>query len=114
MKKGSIGHWAFIAGVLIAVLAAVAGLMNIALDAGTVAMLLVVLGVIVGFLNISQKEMTGFLVAAIALILSSAANLGSLPVIGGFATDAVSNIATFVAPAAVIVALKAVIDLGKK
>lgn len=112
--KSSIGHWAFIAGVLIAVLAAVAGLLGIMLDAGTVAMLLLILGVIVGFLNITEKEMTGFLVAAVALILSGAANLGALPVVGPLIGPIVSNIAAFVAPAAVIVALKAVIDLGKK
>jgi hypothetical protein len=108
MDMAEIGHWSFIIGVLIAIIAAFVG------SSDTIAMLLVALGAIVGFLNISEKEVYNFLIAAIALLGIGAAGLSGLPAIGSYLGPIVSNIATFVAPAAVIVALKAVYDLGKK
>jgi hypothetical protein len=64
-------------------------------------------------LNISAKEVDNFLIAAIALLLTGAAGLDALPAIGAFIGPILLNIATFVAPAAVIVALKAVYELGQ-
>lgn len=109
MDLGQLGHWSFIGGVLLAI---VAGLLG-ATYADTVAMILVVLGVVVGFLNISEKEVSSFLIAAIALLLTGAAGLETLPAIGSYLGPILTNIATFVAPAVVIVALKAVYELGK-
>lgn len=109
MELGKIGHWSFIIGVLLAM---VAGLLGAAY-ADMIAMILVVLGVIVGFLNISEKEVSSFLIAAIALLLTGAAGLETLPVMGSYLGPILTNIATFVAPAVVIVALKAVYELGK-
>ena len=110
MDMATLGHWAFIIGVIIAILAGLAGTSY----TGAVVMLLVTLGVIVGFLNISEKEVYNFLIAAIALLLTGAAGLSNLPLLGSYLGPMVTNIATFVAPAAVIVALKAVYALGKK
>ena len=110
MELEQIGHWSFILGVVIAI---VAGLVGLAY-AETVAMVLVVLGILVGFLNISEKETSSFLIAAIALMLTGAAGLESLPAVGTYLGPVLTNIATFVAPAAVIVALKAVMELGKR
>lgn len=110
MKLGKLGHWSFILGVVIAIVAGIAGTAY----GETIAMVLVILGVIVGLLNISQKEISNFLIAAIALLLTGAAGLDSLPAIGSMIGPILTNIATFVAPAAVIVALKAVYELGKK
>ena len=110
MKLEQIGHWSFILGVIIAMVAGLAG----AAYAEAAALLLVVLGIIVGFLNISERETTSFLVAAIALLLTGAAGLEKLPAIGSYLGPILTNISTFVAPAAVIVALKAVYELGKR
>jgi hypothetical protein len=110
MELEKIGHWSFILGVVIAI---VAGLLGTAY-AETVALLLVVLGVLVGFLNISEKEMMSFLVAVVALLLTGAAGLEKLPAVGPFLGPILTNISTFVAPAAVIVALKAIYELEKK
>jgi hypothetical protein len=110
LKLEQIGHWSFILGVIIAIVAGLAG----AAYAEAAALLLVILGIIVGFLNISEKETTSFLVAAIALLLTGAAGLEKLPTIGSFLGPILTNISTFVAPAAVIVALKAVYELGKR
>jgi hypothetical protein len=111
MDLGELGHWSFIAGVLLAILAGLLGTALISAD--TVAMILVVLGVVVGFLNISEKEVSSFLIAAIALLLTGAAGLETLLVVGPYLGPILTNIATFVAPAVVIVALKAVYELGK-
>jgi hypothetical protein len=103
-----IGGWAFILGVLIAI---IAGLASGALDAttaGYITLALVLLGVVVGFLNIGAKESNDFLIAAIALILMGTANLGVVPMVGTYLSTMVYNIAAFVAPAALVVALKAV------
>jgi len=110
MKLEKIGHWSFILGVIIAILAGLAG----AAYVEAAALLLVVLGIIVGFLNISEKETTSFLVAAIALVAVGAAGLEKLPAVGSYIGPILTNIATFVAPAAIIVALKAVYELGKR
>ena len=114
MKMEQIGRWSFILGVLIAILAAFAGTAY----TQEVAMLLVVLGVIVGFLNITEKEVYNFLIAAIALLLTGTATFVALNQVytglGTMINQVVANIATFVAPAAVIVAIKAVLVLGKK
>ncbi len=109
-----IGGWAFILGVLIAV---VAGLASGALDAasaGLVTLALVILGLVVGFLNISEKEMNDFLIAAIAVVLIGTAKLNVIPVIGEFLLQMVLNVSAFVAPAALVVALKAVYNQASK
>ena len=108
---GKIGELAFIVGVLIAV---VVGLFQKNLAGtnyqGWLILLLVVLGLIVGFLNISEKETTPFLVAAVALLLTgtSGTTLGLIPKIGIYLAGIVEGIAVFVAPGAVVVALKAI------
>ena len=110
-----LGSWAFILGVLIAVVSGLAaGYMSA--YAGWVALALVVLGLIVGFLNIGSKEVNDFLIAAIALSMLgiSAAGLNFIPMFGPLLVAMVQNVASFVAPAALIVALKAVYTLAKE
>lgn len=106
-----LGKWAFIGGVLVAILAGLAGTV---LPVGTVAIVLVVLGLVVGFLNVEVKETTSFLIAGLVLFLLGAAGLENIPVIGVYLAPIFTNIAAFVAPAAIVVALKAVYDLAGK
>lgn len=116
MDLETIGHYSFIIGVIIAILAGILGAAGF-IDAGmegTLAIILVVLGIIIGFLNITEKEVYNFLIAAVALLVTGAASLELLPVIGVYLGPILTNIATLIAPAVIIVALKAVIDLGKK
>jgi hypothetical protein len=110
MKLAKLGEWAFLAGVVLAILI---GLFS-GVATGTLAIVLVILGILVGFLNISEKETTGYLVAAIALLAAAGASgFSTLPWIGSYLVGMLGNIALFVAPAAVIVALKAVLSLSK-
>lgn len=108
MEIQKIGGWAFILGVVIAVVAGLAAGALDAMAAGYVTLALVVLGLVVGFLNVGEKEVNDFLVAAIAVVLVGTANLSSIPMIGTYLALMVLNVAAFVAPAALVVALKAV------
>ncbi len=112
----TIGIYAFLLGIVIAI---IAGLLHgmIATYAGAVTLLLVVLGLIVGFLNIKDKEISNFLIGAIALMVVGSANLAVIDeIVAGLGTvlQAIINyILVFVAPAALIVALKRVYMLAK-
>ncbi|MBU0530113.1 MAG: hypothetical protein KKC05_00395 [Nanoarchaeota archaeon] len=114
VESQSVGSWAFILGVIIAILAGLAAGFLDATMAGWITFVLVILGLIVGFLNISDKETSGFLIAAIAIMAVGTANLSAIPSIGPYLAIMVQNIAAFVAPAALIVALKAVYNLAAK
>ena len=121
MAKGNspVGSWAFILGVVVAIIAGiVAGSVGLtSAVAGWVTLLLVILGLIVGFLNIGDKEVFNFLIAAIALIAVGTANLQTIdiviPYLGTVLHSIVINVAVFVAPAALIVALKAIHSLAR-
>jgi len=108
MADGQIGHWSFIVGILLSILA---GLIP-TLQTSAVTWILVVLGLVVGFLNVTARETTEFLVAAVALMLVGSA--GALPVLGGYVLSILANIIAFVAPAALIVALRAVWVLAQE
>ena len=107
-----VGSWAFIVGVIIAV---VAGIVWPSVGAWTAAM--VVIGLIVGFLNITDKETSAFLMAAVSLVIiaytGSGVVLSGAPLIGPWIVGILNYIQAFVTPAAVIVALKAIKDIAK-
>ncbi len=105
---GKIGTWAFVIGLILAV---IAGLIP-TLQTPAVIWALVILGLIVGFLNVTERETTEFLVATIALMLVGSA--GAIPVLGLMILSILGNIVAFVAPAALVVALKAIWALAEK
>ncbi|MBI2652965.1 hypothetical protein HYX00_05865 [Candidatus Woesearchaeota archaeon] len=111
-----IGEWAFIIGVLIAI---AIGLFSNNLKGTSIGdwlpLVLVVLGLIVGFLNITEKETTPFLIAAAALLVTGLVGetLTTIPQIGGYLEGIVKQIGVFVAPAAIVVALKSIQSLAK-
>jgi hypothetical protein len=110
MELKLVGKAAFIIGLVIAV---IIGALGISTEWWLLA--LVILGLIVGFLNITEKEVSNFLIAAIALILvgTIGGGLGTIPTIGDYLAAIVSNIAVFVVPAALVVSLKTVWSLAK-
>ncbi len=119
MVDQRIGAWAFLLGVIIAI---IAGIVAVAVTATSawVILVLVILGLIVGFMNIQDKQITAFLIAAIALMVLGATSgtvLGELNTLiaglGSLVNAILGNIAIFVAPAALVVALKEVINLSK-
>ena len=109
-----IGKWAFIIGALLAVLMGILESVGQALGTNLwLILLLLVAGLVIGFVNISAKEVQGFLVASVAVLLAAgAANLVAANTLFSPLGDILANIAKdvvlVVAPAALIVALRAV------
>lgn len=101
-----LGEWAFIAGVILAILLG----MFPNLDSEGVSVLFLMLGVIVGIVNITKKETHNFLLAAVALLIVGTGGLDQIPALGSYFEQIFFNITSFVAPAVVIVGLKAVLD----
>jgi hypothetical protein len=110
-----VGFWLFIAGLVIAV---VFGLMA-GLGIGTaivpiIIIILILIGIAIGFLNITAKEILLFLVATIALIV-----VGNVfePLktfsIGSILDSMLALVATLMAPAAVVAAIKALWAVGR-
>ena len=104
MEFAKLGSWAFIIGLIIAVLFGLFG------TAGSTTMwVLAVLGLIVGLLNVTHGEAHMYLIASIAFLLSA----NSLTMILSSLSGMMKNIVTFVAPGAAIVALRALYDIAK-
>ena len=108
MNLSQVGRWVFVIGV---VLAAVAGFINLGIP--HFGLILTVVGLVVGFLNISDKESGGFLIAAIALLMTASA-LGNIPQIGAQLSAVGANLSAIAAPAALVVALKSLLGSAKK
>lgn len=99
------GKYAFIAGLVLAVLAGF-------VDLPWIWWVLAVLGLIVGFLNVTASETRGFLLAAIGLILS-ASSIQQLPYVGEQLTIILNNVVIFICPAVLVVALKSLFETAK-
>lgn len=111
MKLEEIGSYAFIAGVLIAVIASV-----VALDKTMVTEALVVLGLIVGLINVTEKETQPFLVAAVSMVIvayMTRTGIETVPFVGEMMKSILNGIMTFVSPAVLVVALKQIYGIAK-
>ena len=100
-----VGKYAFIAGVVLAVIAAFA-------QNTWIPVVLAVLGLVVGFLNITAAETKRFLLAAIGLTLS-ASSIQALPWVGDWLATVLGNLVIFVGPALLVVALKSLFETAK-
>ncbi len=106
-----IGMWAFLIGLIVAVLA-----VFITGYAKEVAVVLFILGLVVGFLNINDKDLIKFLVAVIALASIGTASLGALAILGtvsAYISSIVLNFVAFVSAAGLVVAIKAIVEAAK-
>lgn len=110
MAKGKgnlIGAWAFLIGVVLAVVLGAVGTVT-----NTVLIILVILGLIVGLLNIADKEAVPFLASGAVLIIASFFGKDVLTAIGSVGRILDALLAVFV-PATVIVAIKNVFSLAR-
>lgn len=108
-----VGSWAFIIGVIIAL---VIGIVDKGQGSALMTGILIILGIIVGFLNVTGRETTPFLLAAVSLVLVSSfggASLASVDKIGVYLNGTLSGLLTFVVPTTIIVALKAIWALAR-
>jgi len=105
--RSTLGSWAFLIGVIIAVILGFLG----SIDA-TIGWILVILGLIVGILNIAEKEVQNFLMAGTVLVIVSSFGASVLSVVPQL--EGVLNAFLFMfVPATIIVALKHVFSLAK-
>ncbi len=101
----TVGHWSLIGGLVITVLASLMVIPNLTL-------ILFGLGIIVGFLNVNDKGSSSFLIAVIALLIIGVAGL-QLGELTDLVSEVLQNFITFMAAAALIVAVKQVLSVAK-
>ncbi|UCC57792.1 MAG: hypothetical protein JSW14_05305 [Candidatus Bathyarchaeum sp.] len=138
MEMQEIARWAYIIFVVVAI---VAGLVlgysayasyttlptdppanwaaNVATNDGYVLFAMLILGIIIGITSITAKEVSAFLIATIALLVASAANVWAgvwyiHPLLFFWASAILSYIVAFAAPAAVIISIKSVLAMAKE
>jgi hypothetical protein len=105
-----VGSWAFIIGLIIAI---IAGFWPLGAVMTTV---LIVLGLIVGFLNVTGKETNQFLFSALVLVVMTSLGgqmLSSIQYVGLMLQSIFVAMMLFIIPAALIVALKAIYALAE-
>ena len=107
MNREMVGKWAFIIGLVVAVLA------GILFQPGWAIWVLAILGVIVGLLNVTAEETRGFLLASIALTLSATA-LNTLPIVGTTLSYVLPFVVAFVAGGMIVVALKELFQTARR
>jgi len=108
-REGKIGHWAFLIGIVLAI---IAGFVP-QLQTPRVTLILALLGLVVGFLNITATETQAFLIAATALVIASSAAADIIS-LGLQLSVILGNIVTFVFPAALLVAFVSVWKLASE
>ena len=105
--KGNIGRWAFLIGLIIAIIIAIFGLSTNLLIA------LVIIGLIVGLLNVTEKEVTPFLMSGTVLIIASFFGkdiMMSVPI----ASSILDALLVLFVPATIVVAVKNVFNIAKR
>ena len=114
MAKNLTGSWAFLIGVVLAVIVGIlAALEIISLNNAVLASIIMALGVIIGLLNITRAETTSFLLAGISIIV--AIGLGSVIAVPVPQISSVLlALLLIVVPATIIVAVKSAMQLAKK
>ena len=102
-----IGGWAFLIGVIIAIIVGILGT-----PSSTIMTILVVIGILVGLFNIADKEASSFLISGVVLVIVGSLGgnaFGSLTIVTGILA---ALMAIFV-PAIIIVAIKNVLSIAK-
>lgn len=105
----NVGKWSFIVGVIIAI---ISGFWAVP----AVTLVMVILGLIVGLLNVAKEEVTGYLIASIALLMVGTTGFAVIDtltgVAGGWFESVLTNFTAFVAASALIVAIRGIAALG--
>jgi len=86
---------------------------------GYVLFSMLIFGVVIGLTSITRKEVSAFLIATIALLVASGANVWAgvwylHPLLFFWASAILSYIVAFAAPAAVIISIKSVLAMAKE
>lgn len=114
MAKNIIGGWAFLIGVVLAIIVGVLAELEIVSLTNTIlASVLLALGAIIGLLNITRQETTSFMIAGVVLIISVAFGAGIAVAVPGV-LSILEALLFIVVPATIIVAIKSIFSLAKK
>lgn len=106
-KGNLIGSWAFLIGVILALLLGLLNVMSV-----TWIYVLIAIGIIIGLLNVADQEVQPFLMSGVVLIIASALGqtvTAQVPRLDGMLQ---ALLAIFV-PATIIVAIKNVFSIAK-
>ncbi|MEK6758138.1 MAG: hypothetical protein AABX88_03330 [Nanoarchaeota archaeon] len=109
-SKNTIGSWAFLAGVVLALVLGV--FMQNQISNPTIVLVLVVIGFVVGILNVTGEETQSFLLSGAVLIIASSLGAGALGGISILEGTMAALLMIFV-PATIIVAIKNVFTLAR-
>lgn len=105
-----VGKWAFVVGLMLAIISG-------SLAIPYLAYIMIGLGLLVGFLNIAKKEVQTYLVAVIALLVIGIAILITLqnlnPDFAEWIGKVLTNFIVFVSASGLVVAIKSVVTLGE-
>lgn len=116
-----VGSWAFLIGIIIAVIAGIFWEKYLGNSLAYVSGFLAILGLIVGIIaffglgTITKEEIPNFLIAALVLvgIGATAPLFGEIPLINWLFEGVAKALAVFIAPAAGLMAIRAIWDIGK-
>ncbi|MBU5689719.1 MAG: hypothetical protein QXM68_00635 [Candidatus Aenigmatarchaeota archaeon] len=109
------GEWAFLAGSLLAlVLGLLEGLGIIGGLGQIIPLMLVFFGLVVGLTTVTSKEIDSFLLATIALLAVSGIRIDRFlaGILANIFVYSLNNLTYFVAPAALVVALKSIYKIA--
>ena len=117
------GAWAFLIGIVVAVVVGIfwerwiEGSSAAAYISGFLAVLVLIVGIIAffGLGTITREEIPNFLIAALVIVgIGATATLfGMVPLIGWLFEGVATTLAVFIAPAAGLLAIRAIWDIGK-
>lgn len=105
-----IGKYAFIIGLLLAI---VAGVVPAIAGYAYLPLIIVLLGLIVGFLNIAEKNITTLLLGIVALSIVGATTVNVIPAISTNLQNILNTFVIFVGAAGFVVAIKAILQVSK-
>ncbi len=123
-KENTIGAWAFLIGVVLAIIVGISASRLIPLPifekySGTIYGILVLIGMFIGFVNVNEKDNQTFMIAGAVLVIVARFGLdgvkGTLIGVGvGNTISAIfAALITLFTPATIIVALKTVFSLAR-
>ena len=107
-KNNALGAWAFLVGVILAI---VLGALKLT-TAGAVSTVIVILGLVVGLLNIADKEVKDFLLAGAVLVIVSSLGKTTLSAVSIVSSITDALVMLFV-PALIVVSVKAIFSSAK-
>ncbi len=107
-NENMIGGWAFLIGVVLAIVFALFGVLS-----PTVSWILIVIGLVVGFLNIADEEATPFLMSGAVLIIASAFGQNAIQV-SAILSRVLSALLMIFVPATIVVAIRNTFSLARR